>query len=120
MKSAFAPADLSLGGPDAWGKQEDRHLASNFLPVRQFAEIAEEENSFLSGRRGSGKSAIGKMLALEAQWAYPRAIQGERGEYGEYMSIVGKLAKDRDSGLVINIKQWVRRLWAWVLPVVAT
>jgi hypothetical protein len=119
MKRLFTPADLSLGGPDAWGKREGEHLAENFLHVRQFGEIRDDENTFLSGRRGAGKSAIGRMLAKEPGPAYPRTIQGEKGEYGEYMVIVSELAHDRDAGFSVNVKESVRRLWAWALPVVA-
>jgi hypothetical protein len=119
MKSGVTEADLRLGGPDAWGKREGEHLAENFLPVRQFSEISDDEYSFLTGRRGSGKSAIGLMLERENNWTYPRAIQGEYGEYGEYMAIVNQLTHDRDAGHPVNIKESIRRLWAWVLPVVA-
>ena len=119
VKTPLLSSDLSLGGPDAWSTQEGRSLTENFLPVRQFEEIAFDEKSFLSGRRGSGKSAIARMLERSPDWEYRRAIQGERGEYGEYMSVVSKLAQDRDMGRTVYIKQSVRRLWTWVLPVVA-
>ena len=62
MKRVVTPADLSLGGPDAWGRSEGEYLAKDFYPVRQFSEISFDENCFLTGRRGSGKSAIGRML----------------------------------------------------------
>ena len=119
MKSPITRADVSLGGPDAWESLEGEHLAENFLPIRQFVEICHVENTFLSGRRGSGKSAIARMLGREAKWTYRRVIQGEYGEYGEYMNIVSELARYRDAGSPINVKEAVRRLWAWALPVVA-
>lgn len=111
--------DYSLGVPEAWDPSEREHLNENFLPVRQFSDISDKGNILLSGRRGSGKSAIALMLEREEKWAYPKAIQGEEGEYGEYMSIVGRIAKANESGHEINIKESIRRLWSWVLPVVA-
>ena len=59
------------------------------------------------------------MLAKRSNRVYSRPIEGEKGEYGEYMNIVDQLTHDRDAGYPINIKESVRRLWAWVLPVVA-
>ena len=112
-------ARLSLGTSDAWDKQEGDNLEENFLPIHQFSEISDSENSFLSGRRGSGKSAICRMLAKRSDKAYSRPIEGEKNEYGEYMNVVDQLTHDRDSGYPVNIKESVRRLWAWVLPVVA-
>jgi hypothetical protein len=121
MKNDVTSGDprLSLGGPDAWEEIEGDNLAVNFLPVRQFHEISDGQKSFLSGRRGSGKSAIGRMLARESDRAYSRPIEGEKGEYGEYMNIVNQLTQDRDAGHPVNIKESIRRLWAWALPVVA-
>jgi hypothetical protein len=94
-------------------------LVLNFLHIEQFSEISGSDRVFLSGRRGSGKSAIARMLELSPSWKYARSIQGERGEYGEYMSIVQRLNEGNSQGATVNVKQAVRRLWTWVLPVVA-
>jgi hypothetical protein len=119
VKETLTPHAFSLGGADAWDPQEGPHLPENFLPIRQFAEISANEKIFLCGRRGSGKSAIARMLELGPAWVYAKAIQGELAEYGEYLNIVNRLTAERESGTPVAIKQCVRRLWTWVLPVAA-
>jgi len=59
------------------------------------------------------------MLESDTSCTYARAIQGERDEYGQYMNIVDSLVQRHFRGEPLNPKQAIRRLWAWVLPVVA-
>jgi GTPase SAR1 family protein len=110
---------LRLGDADAWNELELESLKDNFLPVRQYDWISEKNKIYLCGRRGSGKSAIGRMLSeLDNQYEYSRTFQGERSEYGEYLNIVNQLAHMSDT-TPIRIKDAIRRLWLWALPVAA-
>ncbi len=111
--------DYTIGKAEAWDERERTQLKDNFLEIDQFSKISQPGNTFLCGRRGSGKSAIALMLECEGQNRYREAIQGELSEYGAYIDIVAEVAWMRDSGVDINIKQVVRRLWLWAIPVKA-
>src|SRR3989304_713436 len=108
-----------LGGPDAWDKTESAMLKDVFLETQQYEDISEMEAVFLCGRRGSGKSAIARMLAIDPRWKYASSFKGERSEYGDFMDIVQRLASLRDGGLRIDIEKVIRRIWGWTLRGIA-
>jgi len=119
MKDSLADIDFSIGAPEAWEPRERNSLSSNFLPIEPFFRVSEPDKVFLCGRRGSGKSAIALMLEVSSSCEYKEAIQGEIEEYGAYMDIVRILSGKRDEGIDIDIRNAIRRLWLWVLPVKA-
>ena len=120
MKEGLSDADFSMGRIEAWDKQERENLKDSFfLPTAQFSMISGADKIFLCGRRGSGKSAIALMLECESNHAYKEAIQGEIEEYGAYMDVVNQLYWKKRTMEGIDIKQAVRRLWLWVLPLKA-
>jgi hypothetical protein len=82
MKPNLTDADYSMGSAEAWEPDERRNLRYNFLPIKQFSLIAENQKIFLRGRRGAGKSAMGVMLESVSPYEYKEAIQGETSEYG--------------------------------------
>ncbi|MFC1919806.1 P-loop ATPase, Sll1717 family [Chloroflexota bacterium] len=115
-----------LGHADAWSELErDMRLKEEygFLPVRQFHDIIDSDNTFLCGRRGSGKSAIAINLMNEnpwtKRWEYREALEGERDRYREYMEIVERLCTVVEQHSYVNLKAAVQRLWEWALRVKA-
>ena len=116
MTTTLSDSDFSVGGPEAWEPTERRFLESNFLPIKAFSSISERDKIFLCGRRGSGKSAIAVMMEHTLPYLYREAVEGENSEYGAYMDIVRDV---RNIGADIDLKQAVRRLWLWALPVKA-
>jgi hypothetical protein len=116
MQEQMDNSPYSLGREDAWG---DDLLPEVFLPIEQFSEIYTGGKTFLWGRRGSGKSAIARILERQPSWKYAEAVQGERQVYGAYMNAVRSLKVAQDKGVDVDIKEAVRRLWDWILPVKA-
>lgn len=119
MKENLTDADFSMGSPEAWDPIERNNLDHNFLPINQFSHISEPEKIFLCGRRGSGKSAIALMLAKDKNYKYTEAVQGEVDQYGAYMDVVRRVCRRQSREIEIEVKQSIRRLWMWVLPVKA-
>ena len=119
MKEPLTDHDFSMGSPEAWDPPEQKSLHTMFLPIHQFAQISQSERVFLCGRRGAGKSAIAVMLQSHRDFHFRASIQGEAAEYGKYMNVAKTLADIRDAGKSVNVKETVRRLWAWALPVTA-
>jgi hypothetical protein len=111
--------EYRLGGPDAWGKFESLILREVFFKTQQYDDISGLDKIFLCGRRGSGKSAIARMLAEDKRWKYAQSIQGERSEYGAFMDIVQSLGALKDNGVKIDIRRAISRLWSWTLRVTA-
>ncbi len=119
MKNDLTDADFSMGDAQAWSKEELENLSENFLATDAFKLISQPANVFLAGRRGSGKSAIAVMLEAESPYEYKTSIEGENEVYGAYMDQVRALADERAGGASVDVKQAIRRLWLWVLPLKA-
>jgi len=119
MKANVKNSDFVIGNPEAWHKSERKHMHEYFLRTKEFSQISDEDKIFLTGRRGTGKSAIAMMLEADAKDVLTEAVQGEAEEYGAYMDIVKDLATASVPGASMDIKAAVKRLWLWVLPVKA-
>jgi hypothetical protein len=107
----------SLGAPDAWWVEERDILRDMFLQLNEYSDISDSTKVFLCGRRGSGKSAIARMLVEQSQRTYKEAVPGEEKEYGAYMRVVERLCDLRDAGNNVDIKGAIKLLWQWALPV---
>lgn len=119
MKANLKREDFHLGTYDAWSEEERQNLDLNFLPIKQFSEIADPDKVFLCGRRGTGKSAIAQMLAKNGEQDYKDAIPGEDTTYGKYIRIVERMKQYNTMGKHIDISFSIRRLWLWVIQVKA-
>jgi len=108
-------AKYELGDLDAW--KDQRALARVFVPTEQFSELPELHRCFLSGRRGSGKSAIAIMAQSQEQWDAAYVIQGERSQYGAYMDLVDDLVSRERAGLRVDVKRFVHVLWRYCLQI---
>ncbi len=108
-----------VGGIDAWTDFERDLLNENFIPIVQYAQVAEREILFLCGRRGAGKSAIAVMMHKTPHWSRHKIFPGERSEYGAYLDLVEDLDNKRTTAsLSIDIKKSINLLWRYTLAVI--
>ena len=119
MKENLTNEDYSLGNLEAWEQEERDNLPINFLSIKQYSLIADSDNIFLCGRRGTGKSAIALMLEMKEPYKYKCSIPGESQNYGQYLRIVKQLSNRWDINENIDLRHTIRCLWQWVLPVLA-
>jgi hypothetical protein len=117
MGTYFTPGTLSMGDADAWEPNEGQLLEHYFLRVNQYNQIRDPRCSYLCGRRGTGKSAIARMLVSRQTYDYSHVHLGEVAHYGAYMDVVQALAKANEEGVSVDIEGAVKRLWQWVLPI---
>lgn len=104
-----------IGGLDAW--VDDNGLETVFVRTPSYRSALEPSRCFITGRRGSGKSALAIMASRDPSWQIGYVVQGERSQYGAYLDIVDALVERENAGQRVDVKRAVQLLWHYALRV---